>query len=92
MKIDLKVNLPSPKTTSKHLVIGVYFFGGNAMILQIKDNIDQLKIFQVLNDYSQKQMGELLNISASTYCRLINRIYIATPKVQQRIHNLINQQ
>jgi DNA-binding XRE family transcriptional regulator len=38
------------------------------MVLQIKDNVDRLKVFQVLNDYSQKQMGELLGISASTYC------------------------
>ncbi|MDQ1003983.1 transcriptional regulator with XRE-family HTH domain [Neobacillus niacini] len=60
------------------------------MVLQIKDNVDRLKVFQVLNDYSQKQMGELLGISASTYCRLINRKYTATPKVQQRIHKLIN--
>jgi DNA-binding XRE family transcriptional regulator len=59
------------------------------MELQIKDNIDKLKVFQVLNGYDQKKMGELLNISASTYCRLINRIYNATPKVQDRIQVLL---
>lgn len=55
------------------------------------DDIDKLKVFQVLNGKNQREMGHLLGgISQSTYSRIIQRLYKPKKELQERIHNLIN--
>lgn len=54
------------------------------------DFIDRLRIYQVVNNLKQSELGERLGVSQSTICRVLSRKYI-TNELEQLIKNYINE-